>query len=356
MKLPELVVKNFRLRNCIFQGGMGIGVSLAPLAEAVAREGGGGIISSAGLSDIVSLRDGKSVNTYEAVRIEIEKAKSMSDGGAICINIMCAIINDYEATVKAAIDEGAAAIISGGGLPLGLPGICPSRDTALIPIVSSARALEAVVKRWERDHYQPDAAVLEGPLAGGHLGFKFGEINDPAFQLEKLLPSVLEVADKHGGFPIIVAGGVYTHDDIIQFLAMGASGVQMGTRFLVTEESSATKEYKDAVIAAGKDDITVVSYPDSIPSSPCGLPFRILTTSPAYEKAKYRIPKCTRGYVLRPGHICRAMSNKYLCVCEELLSSAGYAEKLPLYTVGTNAALVDRVISVHELMHELCSE
>jgi len=354
----EVTIKNFGF-NRIGNGGMGIGVSLAPLAGEVGREGGLGVISSAGLKDIVSMRDGKVVDAYTATCIELEKAKSMSGGGAIGINIMCAIVGDYEATVKAAIDTRADAIISGGGLPLKLSSIKKPGHTALIPIVSSARALELIAKSWEQSKhgkYRPDAVVLEGPLAGGHLGFKFEEIDNPASKLEKLLPPVLEVAHKYGDFPIIVAGGIYTHDDIIQFLKMGASGVQMGKRFLVTEESSATKEYKDAVISAGKDDIAVVSYPDSIPSSPCGLPFRILTTSPACEKANNRIPKCTRGYVLRPGHICRAMNNEYLCVCEGLLSSAGYAEKPPLYTVGTNAALVDRVISVHELMRELCGE
>ena len=364
--LQRLAIKNFHLENCIFQGGMGVGVSLAPLVGAVAKEGGLGIISSAGLRSIVSLRDGKNVDTYTAVRTEIEKAQSLSAGkGAIGINVMCAIVGDYEDTIRASIDAGIDAIISGAGLPLGLPSIKPPGHTALIPIVSSARALEIIVKRWERIGYRPDAVVLEGPMAGGHLGFKPEEVDNPAFALEKLLPAVLESVHKHGDFPVIVAGGIYTHEDILRFLAMGATGVQIGTRFLATHESSATEAYKQAVVDAGKDDITVVAYPNSTPASPCGLPFRILKGSPAYNTKC--LPKCNRGYVLQRGpesklSVCKAMPKdpdheKFFCICNVLLASAGYApEELPLYTVGTNAYRVDKIISVAELMAELRGE
>jgi nitronate monooxygenase len=224
MKLPRLIIKNFSLENCIFQGGMGAGVSLHPLAGAVSKEGGLGTVSSVGLKVIVSLRDGKNVDTYTAVRIEIEKAKELSNGGPIAINVMCALVGSYEDTIRASIDAKVSAIISGAGLPLRLPGIQSPGHTALIPIISSARALEIIVKRWERVHYRPDAVVLEGPLAGGHLGFKMNEVENPEFALEKILPSVLEVAHKHGDFPVIVAGGIYTHEDIVKFLTMGAKG------------------------------------------------------------------------------------------------------------------------------------
>jgi len=356
MSLPGLSFKNTSLKECVLQGGMGVGVSLYPLAGAVAIQGGLGIISSAGIDEIVSKRDGKKVGIYEAVRIEIEKAKIESGGnGAIGINVMVALIDDYEDTICAAIDAGVDAIISGAGLPLRLPSIKPPGHTALIPIISSARALELIVRGWEKKHYRPDAVVLEGPLAGGHLGFKYGEIEDPAFELENLLFPVLDVASKHGNFPVIVAGGIYTHEDIVRFLAMGAKGVQMGTRFLATVESSATPTYKQAVISAKKEDILVVSHPDILPASPCGLPFRITTSSPAYT-AK-RIPKCSRGYLLQKG-FCKAANNtEFLCVCSELMASAGYAPKEPeLYTVGANAYRVDKIFPVAELMRELCGE
>jgi nitronate monooxygenase len=365
MKLPSLVVKDVRLDNCIVQGGMGVGVSLHSLAGAVAKEGGLGIISSAGLRSVVSSRDGKNVDTYTAVRSELEKTRSLAGKGAIGINVMCAIVKDYDDTIRASIDAGADVISSGAGLPLGLPGIKPPGRTALIPIVSSARALEIIIKRWERQHYRPDAVVLEGPLAGGHLGFtKREQIDDPDFALEKLLLPVLDMAHKYGSFPVIVAGGIYTHEDIIRFLRMGASGVQLGTRFLVTEESAATEAYKQAVVLAGKDDIMVVSYPDKLPASPCGLPFRVLTSSPMYRTR--REAKCDKGYVLLPGRdgklSCQAMptspnNQSFLCICNGLLSSAGHAPtEPPLYTVGTNAHRIDKVLPTAELMRELRGE
>ncbi|MEI8174574.1 MAG: nitronate monooxygenase [bacterium] len=366
MKIPNLAIKGFTLEHCLFQGGMGVGVSLAELAGAVSKEDGLGIISSAGLRTIVSLRDRKAVDTYTAVRIELERAQDLSGGCPIGINVMCALVGDYEDTIRASIDAGVGAIISGAGLPLGLPGIKPPGNTALIPIISSARALEIIVKRWGRLYYRPDAVVLEGPLAGGHLGFRISEVDDPEFALEKLLPPVLDVAHRYGDFPVIVAGGIYTNQDIERFLAMGASGVQMATRFLVTHESSATPEYKQAVIDAGKDDITVVAFPESVPASPCGLPFRIIKKgSPAYTKT--RPPRCNRGYVLQRGpegklSVCQAMpgspnSDKFFCICNNLLASAGYdSTESPLYTVGSNAYRVDRTCSVAELMKELCGK
>ena len=138
-------------------------------------------------------------------------------------------------------------------------------------------------KKWERLGYRPDAVVLEGPLAGGHLGFKLEEIYLESNKLENLLPPVKDMSEKHGGFPVIVAGGIYTHEDIVRFLKMGADGVQMGTRFLVTQECSATDAYKQAVINAGKEDI-IVSHN---PGSPCGLPFMVIKESPMYQNTLF---------------------------------------------------------------------
>ncbi len=362
MKLPGLVIKDFSLKICIVQGGMGAAVSLYPLVGAVSREGGLGTLSSVGLRSVVSLRDGKEVDTYTAVRIEIEKAKECSNGGPIAINVMCALVGDYDDIVRASIDAGVDAIVSGAGLPSRLPGIKKPGHTALIPIVSSARALKIIIGRWEHFSYKPDAVVLEGPLAGGHLGFKVDEIENPGFTLEKLLPPVLDLVSKHGNFPVIVAGGIYTHKDIVKFLKMGASGVQLGTRFLVAEESSAPNLYKQKVISAKKEDIIVVAYPDEIPASPCRLPFRILKTSPMYT-AK-RQAKCDKKYVMQRGSdgklsSCLAMpknpnSQSFLCICNGLLASAGYEPNEPeLYTVGTNAYRIKKIVSAEEIMLEL---
>ena len=183
--LPPLAIKGKRIRVPIIQGGMGVGVSLFPLAAAVAEEGGVGIVSSAALDRLVTKRTGKKHTSYEAAYDEVSRAKA--GGGAAGINVMVALIQDYEDSVKGAIDAGADVIISGAGLPLNLPAIQNPGETALIPIVSSARALEIICKKWERLGYRPDAVVLEGPLAGGHLGFKLEDISIESNMLDSLI-------------------------------------------------------------------------------------------------------------------------------------------------------------------------
>ncbi|MBI4920008.1 nitronate monooxygenase [Candidatus Azambacteria bacterium] len=359
-----LEIKEKKIAAPIIQGGMGVGVSLAPLAGAVAKEGGAGIISSACLDIIASKRTKRKVGIYEAICIEISNAKNMSGGGIIGINIMFALAKDFENSVRAAIDAGADMIISGAGLPLNLPKIQNPKNTGLIPIVSSARALDLICKKWERAGYQPDAVVLEGPLAGGHLGFKMEAIDLEENILENLLGPVKDIAKKYGDFPVIVAGGVFDSGDINKFLEMGADGVQMGTRFLATEESSATPEYKQAVLSAKQEDILVA---DGIlyPGSPCGLPFRVIRQSPMFISSlkQSRAPKCSRGYVLQRDEAgnftrCSAKENNknFFCVCNGLISSAGYEpNEEPLYTVGANAYRINKILKVKDLMNELKS-
>ena len=356
--LKPLVIKGKKIRVPIIQGGMGVGVSLHSLAQAVAREGGLGIISSACLDRLVSKRIGKKINTYEAAYQEVSLSKSQN--GFAGINIMAALVRDFNDSVKGALDAGADVIISGAGLPLTLPAIQPPKDTALIPIVSSARALDIICKKWEKLGYRPDATVLEGPLAGGHLGFRIDQVELESNKLENLLPAVKEMAMKNGDFPVIVAGGIYTHEDIVRFMTMGADGVQMGTRFLATEESSASETYKQAVVGAREEDIVVAHRP----GSPCGLPFRVIKQSPMYASSLKRLrkPKCDKGYVLMKDAegkytVCPAKEDNenYFCICNGLLSSSGYNsnEEEALYTVGTNASRVDKIVPVKTLMDEL---
>jgi nitronate monooxygenase len=273
---------------------------------------------------------------------------------------MAALSRDYNDSVKGALDAGADAIISGAGLPLNLPAIQPPKDTALIPIVSSARALDIICKKWDKLGYRPDAVVLEGPLAGGHLGFRIDQVDLESNRLENLLPPVKDLAMKNGNIPVIVAGGIYTHEDIVRFMAMGADGVQMGTRFLATEESSATEAYKQAVVLAQEEDIVVAHRP----GSPCGLPFRVIKQSPMYVSSLKRLrpPKCDKGYVLMKDAegkytICPAKQDNenYFCICNGLLSSSGYNsdKEESLFTVGSNACRVNKIISVKALMNEL---
>ena len=357
-ELRPLIIKGKRIAVPIIQGGMGVGVSLHPLAKAVAQEGGIGIISSACLDRVISKRDNKKLNTYEAAYEEVSQSKVK--GGFIGINIMAALVRDYNNSVKGSLDAGADVIISGAGLPLNLPAIQPPKDTALIPIVSSARALDIICKKWGKLGYRPDAVVLEGPLAGGHLGFRIDQVDLETNRLENLLPQVKDLAMQSGDFPVIVAGGIYSHNDIIKFINMGADGVQMGTRFLATEESSATESYKQAVIKATENDIIVAHRP----GSPCGLPFRVIKQSPMYVSAleRLRAPKCDKGYVLlkdAEGNftVCPAKESNehHFCICNGLLSSGGYNpdKEEALYTVGTTASRVDRIVSVKTLMQEL---
>ncbi len=360
MALPSLRIKDFTLRVPIIQGGMGAGISMAPLARAVAKEGAMGVVSSVALDILTSNRVGKKLNTYEATIQEILDAKK--DGGVIGINIMVALFRDYEDAVKGALDAEVDAIISGAGLPLQLPEIARRHKkefrTALIPIISSDRALEIVCKRWQRFGYLPDAVILEGPLAGGHLGWKkISDIEKEENKLENLLPPVLKVAKKYGNIPVIVAGGIYTHEDIVRFLEMGASGVQMGTRFLATYESGATDEFKQMVVNCKEEDIIVAERP----GSPCGMLFRLIKQSPMYQETlqALRPPKCDRGYVLYNNY-CPAMDDNkdYFCICNGLLGATIYAQtdEKPLYTVGANAWRVDRIMSVKELIDELVGD
>lgn len=356
--MKPLKIKGKEIKIPIVQGGMGIGVSLYQLASAVAREGGMGIISSAALDRILTKRYGKKYNTYEAVRKEIELSKE--SGGIIGINIMVALMKDYDDTVRASIDAGVDVIISGGGLPLSLPSIYPPKDTALIPIVSSARSLELICKKWERQGYRPDACVLEGPLAGGHLGFKLDEIEKEEHSLNNLLPQVKDIAKKYGDFPVIAAGGIFSAEDIKNIMALGADGVQMGTRFLVAEESGASPEYKQAVVNAKKEDIIVAHKP----GSPCGLPFRIIKSSPMYISSlvRKRLPRCNMGYVLSKDErgtftkcAAKESNENAFCICNGLLSSGGYNgdKEEPLYTVGAMAYKVDKIQTVAEIFKEL---
>ncbi len=357
-KLKPLTIKGKTFKAPIVQGGMGVGVSLHPLAKAVALEGGLGIVSSACIDRLVSKRNGKKTSTYEAAYEEVSLSKIT--GGFSGINIMMALGRDFIDSVKGALDAGADVIISGAGLPLNLPAIQPPKDTALIPIVSSARALDIICKKWEKLGYRPDAVVLEGPLAGGHLGFRIDQVDLESNKLENLLPPVKDMAKKFGDIPVIVAGGIYTHADIVKFMGMGADGVQMGTRFLATSESSATEAYKQAVVFAKEEDIVVAHRP----GSPCGLPFRVIKQSPMYVSAlqRRRTPKCDKGYVLMKDAegkytVCPAKesNDNHFCICNGLLSSAGYNsdKEEALYTVGSNASRVDKIIPVKTLMDEL---
>ncbi len=262
----------------IVQGGMGVGVSLSGLASAVAREGGIGVISSAGLGLVYK---DFSKNFYEAsiwgLKQEIKKAREATKG-IIGVNVMVAMTN-FADMVKTAVAEKADIIFSGAGLPLNLPSfLTEGAKTKLAPIVSSARAAKLLCRKWWSEYrYLPDAIVVEGPKAGGHLGYKRDEIDNPAFALEKTVPEVVaevklieEQQGKH--IPVIAGGGVYTGEDIFRILHLGAEAVQMGTRFVTTEECDADLAFKQCYLKATPDDIEIIQ-------SPVGMPGRAVHSS-----------------------------------------------------------------------------
>jgi nitronate monooxygenase len=257
---------------------MGIGISLSGLASAVANMGGVGVISSVGIGLIGKSRykNFRQVN-IKALQLEIRKARSLTKG-ILGVNIMVALSN-YADMVKASVDEGIDLIFSGAGLPLDLPKYLNGNSkTRLVPIVSSARAARIICLKWKSNYdYLPDAVVLEGPKAGGHLGFRENQIEDRNYRLEALLPEVIEALEpfrKPGAepIPVIAAGGIYSGGDIHKFFKLGASGVQMGTRFVATRECDASEAFKNTYIKSTRSGIEIIK-------SPVGLPGRAITNN-----------------------------------------------------------------------------
>ncbi len=269
--LKELKIGDLIAKIPIIQGGMGVGISLSGLASAVANEGGIGVISVAG----IGMREPDFFKNFvganiRALKEEIQKARGLSKG-ILGVNIMVALTN-FADMVKTAIEEKIDIIFAGAGLPLNLPKyLTPGSKTKLVPIVSSGRAARIISERWFKQYnYLPDAIVVEGPKAGGHLGFKPENIDDPTYSLEKLIPDVLRemqiFEDKYQrSIPVIAAGGVYTGEDIFKFIKLGASGVQMATRFVATDECDASIEFKQAYVDAEEKDVVIIKSPVGMP-------------------------------------------------------------------------------------------
>ncbi len=352
-KIPELKIGELKARIPIIQGGMSVGISLSRLAAAVANEGGIGVIGAAGIG---MLEPDFNTNFQEAnkraLRKEIRKAKKMTDG-IIGVNIMVAL-SDYDELVLTSVEEGADLIFLGAGLPLKIPktlslDIIKRTSIKIVPIVSSARAANIIFKSWaKRYNYVPDAVVVEGPLAGGHLGFKKEQINDPRYSLENLLPgviSVIEIFEQQfkKNIPVIVAGGVYTGADIHKFFQLGARGVQMGTRFVATSECDADVEFKKTYVNCKKEDLNIIN-------SPVGLLGRAIQNEfldkvAEGNKEPFECPwKCLKpcDYKKAPYCIALALTN----------AKKGNLEKGFAFA-GVKAYKVDKIISVKELINTL---
>jgi NAD(P)H-dependent flavin oxidoreductase YrpB (nitropropane dioxygenase family) len=329
----------------IIQGGMGVRISMANLASAVANTGCAGVIASAGLGQFENSPGSEFAKlNAKALRSEIRKAKSNSDG-AIGVNIMVAL-SDYENLVKTAIDEDIDFIVSGAGLPLTLPKHLNGKDIKLIPVVSSARTFKIICKRWNH-HFNkiPDAVIVEGVKAGGHLGYDYdATIDQSAPKLDQTVKEVIEIANQFDPpVPVIAAGGIYDGDDIAHFLNLGAAGVQMATRFVCTDECDAHDNFKQAYINAGPDDITIIK-------SPVGLPGRVINNDFVQKiKQGKTVPFKCNFKCLRT---CDPQKAPY-CIAKVLANAAQGKLDESFAFAGSNACKCDEIIPVKELVEKL---
>lgn len=352
MKMNELKIGNLVAKIPIIQGGMGIGISMSGLASAVANQGGIGVISAAciGFREPDILTDFVEANK-RALRKEIRKARELTKG-ILGVNIMVAMSN-FADMVKTSIEEGIDVIFCGAGLPLNLPEFLnPSSHTKLVPIVSSGRAAKIISKKWvEKYKYLPDAIVVEGPLAGGHLGFQKEQISDPRYALEHLVKEViseLQVLEEahQKKIPVIAAGGIYSGEDIHHILAAGASGVQMATRFVATEECDASLQFKLAYVNAKPEEIGIVQ-------SPVGMPGRAITNQFVRDVSagKTKPSQC-------PFHCIKTCDyqNSPYCISAALINAQKGLSERGLIFVGENAYKVKEIVSVQQLVETLTQE
>jgi nitronate monooxygenase len=361
--LPSLGIGHRVAPYPIVQGGMGVRISGANLAAAVANAGGVGVISSVGLGLKPLLADtdtGAKGNladryfeaTQQALIAEIQKARSLSPNGIIGINTMVAD-RHHDALMRAIADQPIDFIIAGAGLPLSLPRLVErSPHIALIPIVASLRAAKVLCRKWSQQYQRlPDGFIVESPgLAGGHLGAKREEVNDAAHSVEAVVPQLVNYIrdDLKASIPVIAAGGIWDRADIDRMLALGASGVQLGTRFITTEECDADDRYKAYHLQAQAADVMLVP-------SPVGLPGRALR-NPFIDRvmAGDSLPKtrCVNCLVR-----CKYRDHRETyCILHALNRAASGDVENGLIFAGSNAGRSDRLRSVADLMQELVGD
>ncbi len=355
-KMPKLRIGEHGAKIPIIQGGMSVGISLAGLASAVANEGGIGVIGAAGIGMV---RPDFATNFREMNKRvlieEIRKARKLTDG-LIGVNIMVAL-SDFHDLTLIAIDEEVDFVFLGAGLPIRMPKTLPPdrlREvvTKVVPIVSSARAAKIIFQFWAKNYnHVPDAVVVEGPLAGGHLGFRKKQINNPDYALEKILPDVVYAIKPfeqqfNKSIPVIAAGGIYTGADIYKVMQLGADGVQMATRFVATHECDASIKFKEAYVKCKKGDIGIIDSPVGLPGR--AIQNKFLDDVLAEIKKPFKCPwKCLRTCDFRKAPYCiaLALNNAKKGNLEE-----GFA------FAGASAYRIDKIISVKELIENLLKE
>ncbi len=349
MELKPLIIGKLKAKFPIIQGGMGVGVSLSRLAGNVAKEGGIGIISTAqiGFEEEDFYTDPMKAN-LRAIDKHIKKAKEIAGEGVIGVNIMVASQN-YKEYVIGAAESGADVIISGAGLPISLPEYVKGFDTKIAPIVSSEKAANVILKMWDKKYNRTaDFLVIEGPKAGGHLGFSSEDLEgidslDYDEEIKKIIACKKSFEEKYQvDMPVIVAGGVFDHNDIIHCLSLGADGVQIASRFVVTEECDAAQAYKDEYIKANKEDIEIVI-------SPVGMPGRAIHNK-FLEKIKNdreKIDRCLRCIIS-----CNPSSTPY-CITKALINAVKGNVDNALLFCGAEVYRLKEMTTVKKLMQEL---
>lgn len=346
--IPTLKIGDLEINPPIIQGGMGVRVSGSRLASAVANEGCAGIIASVGLGAYEDASASKFVQVNnDALRSEIRKARAGSRG-IIGVNVMV-VLSNYEDLVKVCVEEKVDMLICGSGLPMDLPKQTAGTQIKLIPIVSSARAFNIIYRKWKQNYNRvPDAVILEGPMAGGHLGFSYSElINGTARKLEDLVKELVDYVDTlEEKIPVIAAGGIFDGNDIARFLKIGASGVQMATRFVCTHECDVHEDFKQAYLSATIDDIAIIN-------SPVGLPGRVIRNDFTDRAMKGEtIPfKC-------PHHCLRSCNPRTAPYCiAKVLADASKGMLLNSFVfAGANAYRCNEIVTVKTLVDQLKEE
>lgn len=344
--MESFFIGKYEIKLPIVQGGMGVGVSLNGLASAVANEGGIGVISAAGLGLLYPGNKNYLEKCIYGLKQEIRKAREKTHG-VIGINIMVALSN-FSDMVRTAISEKADVIFAGAGLPLDLPSyLTEGSKTLLVPIVSSSRAARLICEKWLLNYnYLPDAIVVEGPKAGGHLGFKKEQIEDENFSLEHIIPEVVDVARSYSdrkNIPVIAAGGIATGQDIARFMALGASAVQMGSIFVPTEECDASLEFKKVYINSQKEDVRIIQ-------SPVGMPGRAFDGKFIQNVAEGREKPCSCSFHCIK--TCDYTKSPY-CIIKALHNAARGNMTKGFAFAGYNAYLSEKIQSVKEVVEKL---
>jgi nitronate monooxygenase len=352
MKLFPLNIGDLKALIPIIQGGMGVGVSGSRLASAVANEGGVGIISGVQIGYKEPDFNTNPLNAnIRALINEIKTARQLSPNGIIGVNFLCAM-NNYNEMVGAAVKEGIDLIISGAGLPTNLPELIDGYKTKIAPIVSSGKAARIISKLWDNKYGKcADLIIVEGPEAGGHLGYSEETLNSSEKpRLTDIIKDVIETIkpyeEKYNKkIPVIAAGGIYNGSDIAKYLNLGASGVQMATRFVATNECDADIKFKEAYLDSKEEDIIIIK-------SPVGMPGRALNNN--FIK---KINICNES--IKGCYLCLKGCNPKVapyCISKALIKAVSGDVDEGLVFVGSNAYKLNKIISVKELINELINE